>query len=157
MIQISKSADEKKNLLWRLIDDDENDDNVFKIHEFRVCDCYLDWILHFQLRNKETNFSFTTAFFDEVTLTGNDIAVNCDTFVFFGKISIVCCERALYYFSYKKDIPHEKFYDESVVDQFDCRCLYLLEGKFFFLSLCISCQFNLLKNSSKTFYKIKND
>ena len=142
----SKSTNRKKYLIWTLFadDDDDNAYNIFKIQEFRLCDCYLDWILHFQLRNKETIFSneFTTAFFDEIPLEGNDIAADCDIFVVFGKISIVCCERALYHFSYKKDIPHEKFYDECLGYQIECCCLYLLEGKFFFSSLCSNCQFN---------------
>ena len=139
----SKSINRKKYLIWTLFDDDD-DAKIFKIQEFRVCDCYLDWILHFQLRNKETIFSneFTTAFFDEIPLEGNDIAADCDIFVVFGKISIVCCERALYHFSYKKGIPHEKFYNECLGYQIECCCLYLLEGKIFFSSLCSNCQFN---------------
>ena len=159
---MSKSINRKKYLIWTLFDDDDDNDEananqIFKIKEFRVCDCYLDWILYFQFINKETIFSneLSTTFFDEIPLEGNDIAEDCDIFVVFGKISIVCCERALYHLSYKKDIPHEQFYYECVGDQFECCCLYLLERKLFFPSLCINCQFNFLKNSSKTFLKIK--
>ena len=102
----SKSINTKKYFIWTLFadDDDDNAYNIFKIREFRVCDCYLDWILHFQFKNKETVFSteFATAFFDEIPLVGE--GNDCDIFAMFGKISIVCCERALYHFWYKKDI-----------------------------------------------------
>ena len=151
----------EKNIWFGLFadDDDDNAYNIFKIQEFRLCDCYLDWILHFQLRNKETIFSneYTTAFFNEIPLEGNDIAADCDIFVVFGKISIVCCERALYHFSYKKGIPHEKFYDECLGYQIECCCLYLLEGKFFFLLFVQIVNLIFLKNSFKRFWKIKND
>ena len=45
---MNKSVD-KKYLLWTVFDEDEDEDsglNTFEIHEFRVCDCYLDWILY---------------------------------------------------------------------------------------------------------------
>ena len=46
----SKLFNRKKYLIWSLFaaDDDANAYNIFKIHEFRVCDCYLHWILQFQ-------------------------------------------------------------------------------------------------------------
>ena len=77
---MNKSVD-KKYLLWTVFDEDEDEDsglNTFEIHEFRVCDCYLDWILYFQNKNKNTVFSeeFTTSFFDEIP--SNNIA--CDVF-----------------------------------------------------------------------------
>ena len=90
-------------MTWSLFADDDDDVdvnayNIFKIHEFRVCDYYLDWILQFQFKSKDVVFSaeFATAFFDEILLhgEGND----CDIFAIFGKISIVCCKRALYHF-----------------------------------------------------------
>ena len=100
----NKSVD-KKYLLWTVFDEDEDEDsglNTFEIHEFRVCDCYLDWILYFQNKNKNTVFSeeFTTSFFDEIL--SNNIA--CDVFSIFGKVTIVCCRRALYHFFYKDDV-----------------------------------------------------
>ena len=129
----SKSINRKKYFIWSLFaaddDDDANGYNIFKIHEFRVCDCYLDWILQFQFKNKDVVFSteFATAFFDEIPLhgEGND----CDIFAVFGKISIVCCERALYHFCYKKDIQHEKIYNECLTYDTECNCTYSLHKK----------------------------
>ena len=39
----SKSINRKKYFIWTLFadDDDDNAYNIFKIREFRVCDCYL--------------------------------------------------------------------------------------------------------------------
>ena len=56
--------------------DSEDDDKTFKIQEFRVCDCYLDWCLCFHNKNRNTVFSeeFATAFFDEIPSGLN----NCD-------------------------------------------------------------------------------
>ena len=109
---MNKSVD-KKYLLWTAFDEDEDEDsglNTFEIHEFRVCDCYLDWILYFQNKNKNTVFSeeFPTSFFDEIP--SNNIA--CDVFSIFGKVTIVCCRRALYHFFCKEDVQHEKLSDD---------------------------------------------
>ena len=154
---MNKSVD-KKYLLWTAFDEDEDEDsglNTFEIHEFRVCDCYLDWILYFQNKNKNTVFSeeFTTSFFDEIP--SNNIA--CDVFSIFGKVTIVCCRRALYHFFYKEDVQHEKLSDECLGYDIECCCMYLLEKKLFFPYLCSNCQFNFIKNVSNRFIKIKND
>ena len=133
----SKSINRKKYMIWSLFaDDDDNAYNIFKIHEFRVCDCYLDWILHFQFKNKETVFpaEFATAFFDEIPLNGE--ADDCDIFAMFGNISIVCCERGLYHFWYKKDIRHEKNYNECIAYVTECNCSYSLHKKMLFSFLC---------------------
>ena len=149
-------------MIWTLFaaDDDDDDANaykIFKIQEFRVCDCYLDWILHFQLKNKDTVFSaeFVTGFFDEIPL--DDEANDCDIFAMFGKISIVCCERALYHFWYKKNIRHEKIYDECLAYETEFNCTFSLHKKMLFSFLCSNCQFNFLKIVPNRFIKIKND
>ena len=75
----SKFTDRKKiYLLWYAFA--ENDDKLFKIQEFRVCDCYIDFALWFYNKNKNTVFSeeFATAFFDEIP------SGKCDTFCIFG-------------------------------------------------------------------------
>ena len=106
---------------------------------------------------KDVVFSaeFATAFFDEIPLhnEGND----CDIFAMFGKVYIVCCERALYHFWYKKDIQHEKNYDECLAYKTECNCVYSLDKKKLFSFLCSNCQFNFLKIVSNRFKKIKND
>ena len=113
----SKSTNRKKYLIWTLFadDDDDNAYNIFKIQEFRLCDCYLDWILHFQLRNKETIFSneFTTAFFDDIPLEGNDIAADCDFPLCLVKfLSFVVKER--YIISHIKKTFHMKNFTMNV-------------------------------------------
>ena len=155
---MSKSfgSQKKKYLLRSVLDDNNNNNelNVFKIREFRVCDCYLDWILSFQKENKNTVFSeeLMTDFFDEIPTD-----IECDVFSIFGKVTIVCCRRALYHFFYKEDIQHEKLSDECLGNDIDCRCMYFLEKKLFFTYLCSKCQFNFIKNVSNRFIKIKND
>ena len=110
---MSKSfgSQKKKYLLRSVLDDNNNNNelNVFKIREFRVCDCYLDWILSFQKENKNTVFSeeLMTDFFDEIPTD-----IECDVFSIFGKVTIVCCRRALYHFFCKEDVQHEKLSDD---------------------------------------------
>ena len=133
MITLTIKLINRKKYSIRTLFADE-DDNAYKIHEFRVCDCYLDWILHFQFKNKKVVFSAESAaaFFDEIPLDG--VANDGEIFAVFGKISIVCCERALYHFWYKKDIQHEKIYDECLAYETECNCAYSLHKKnaFFF-------------------------
>ena len=51
-------GEQKKHLLWCVLDDDNESDLFrYKICEFRVCDCFLDWTIHFQNENKDTVFS----------------------------------------------------------------------------------------------------
>ena len=81
-----------------------------------------------------------------------------DVFFIFGKISIVCCEAALYQFHYKTFISHDIMYDECLAFGNDCNCVYLLEKKLScFNALCSNCQYNLIKMVTNTFIKIKND
>ena len=100
---MSKSfgSQKKKYLLRSVLDDNNNNNelNVFKIREFRVCDCYLDWILSFQKENKNTVFSeeLMTDFFDEIPTD-----IECDVFSIFGKVTIVCCRRACIISSIRK-------------------------------------------------------
>ena len=81
-----------------------------------------------------------------------------DIFLIYGKISIVCCETALYQFDYKKFISHDKMYDECLAFDNECNCLCLLEKKLScFNALCTNCQYNLIKMVTNRFIKIKND
>ena len=36
------AGDQKKHLLWSVSDDDEADFSRYRIHEFKVCDCFVD-------------------------------------------------------------------------------------------------------------------
>ena len=51
---------EKKHLLWCVYDDDDDENfhiSSFKICEFRVCDCFFDWTIYYQNKNKDGIFS----------------------------------------------------------------------------------------------------
>ena len=80
---MSYSICQRKHLLWCVFDDEESDLSRYKVCEFRVCNCFLDWTIHFQNVNKDTVFSeeFITDFFDEIP---TDV-VDCDVFSIFGK------------------------------------------------------------------------
>ena len=83
--------------------------------------------------------------------------VNSDIFSLFGKITILCCRNALYHFFYKEDLQHDKLSDECLGYEYDMRCMYLLEKKMFFSSLCSNCQFNFIKGVSDRLTVFKND
>ena len=40
-------GEQKQHLLWSAYDDEEAELNRYKIHEFNVCDCFIDWIIHY--------------------------------------------------------------------------------------------------------------
>ena len=56
---MSYSICERKYLLWTVFDDNDDDDEFinFKIREFTVCDCFLDWTIRFRNENKNAVFS----------------------------------------------------------------------------------------------------
>ena len=109
-----------------------------------MCECFLDWIIYFQMVNKNTVFSeeFMTDFFDEIQVDN----VDGDVFYLFGKITIVCCRNALYHLFYKEDHQHDKLSDKCMGYDIGMQCMYLLEKKMVFSSLCSNCQFNFIKN-----------
>ena len=49
-------GEQKQHLLWSAYDDEEAELNRYKTHEFNVCDCFIDWIIHFQ--NEKKNIVF---------------------------------------------------------------------------------------------------
>ena len=147
----------KKHFLWTAYNEEDENFNIerFKICEFRVCDCFLDWTIHFRNINKDVVFSeeVMTDFFVGIP---TDV-VNSDIFSLFGKITILCCRNALYHFFYKEDLQHDKLSDECLGYEYDMRCMYLLEKKMFFSSLCSNCQFNFIKGVSDRLTVFKND
>ena len=86
-------GEQKKHLLLTVFDDEEAELNRYKICEFRVCDCFVDWIIYFQNENKNIVFSEEdiTDFFEKIP---TEKAV-CDIFILFGKVTIVCCRNAV--------------------------------------------------------------
>ena len=147
---------QRKYLLWAVFDDNDDEFINFKIREFRVCDCFLEWTIRFQNVSKDVVFSeeIITDFFDAVPSE----TINYDIFSLFGKITIICCKNALYHFFYKEDLNHDKLADECLGYDIDMRCMYILERKLInFSSLCSNCQFNFIKMVSTRFIKLKND
>ena len=155
---MSYSICQRKYLLWAVFDDNDDDDEFinFKIREFRVSNCFLEWTIRFQNVSKDVVFSeeIITDFLDAIPAE----MINYDVFSLFGKITILCYKNALYHFFYKEDLNHDKFADECLGYDIDLRCLYLLERKLIdFSSLCSNCQFNFIKMVSTRFIKLKND
>ena len=147
--------EQEKHLLWAAFDDEEAELNRYKIHEFRVCDCFVDWIIYFQNENKNTVFSedLITDFFDEIASK----IVDCDIFSIFGKVTIICCRSALYHFFYKEDVQYDKLSDECFGWVMTLCCLYHCLKKLSFTYLCSNCQFNFVKCVATRFIRIKND
>ena len=123
---------QKQNLFWSSYDDEEAELNRYRIHEFEVCDCFIDWIFHFRNENKITFFSEEdiTDFFHRVPTE----KAECDIFCLFGKVTIVCCRNAV-------DTCSPCFTKQSKKLMFHCS----------------SCQVNFCKNVCNRFIRIKND
>ena len=143
---MSYSICQRKYLLWAVFDDNDDDNEFinFKINEFRVCDCFLEWTVRFRNLSKDVIFSeeIITDFFDAVPTE----MVGYDVFSLFGEITILCCKNALYHFLYKEDLDHNKLADECLGCDIDMRCMRILERNFNdFSCFCSNCQFNFIK------------
>ena len=144
---------DKKNFLWTLYDTDEEEN--FKVEEFLVCDCFLDWTLSFRHRFNDDLYAERTMtdFFGEIPSDH----ITTDIYAMFGTITVVCCQKALYHFCYMDEIDEDYFLKECNAYQIDMRCMYFLEKIMFFEYICSNCQFNFIKAASKKLTKIKND
>ena len=91
---------QRKYLLWAVFDDNDDEFINFKIREFRVCDCFLEWTIRFQNVSKDVVFSeeIITDFLDAIPTE----TINYDIFSLFGEITIICCKNALYHFFIRK-------------------------------------------------------
>ena len=155
---MSYSICQRKYLLWAVFDDNDDDDEFinFKIREFRVCDCFLEWTIRFQNVSKDVVFSeeIITDFFDAIPAE----TINYDISSLFGEITIICCKNALYHYFYKEDLNHDKLTDECLGYDIEMHCMYILERKLINFSCpCSNCQFNFIKMVSTRFIKLKND
>ena len=64
---MSYSTCQGKYLLWTVFDDNDDEFIKFKIGEFRICDCFLEWTIRFQNVTKDIVFSEENIdLFDEV-------------------------------------------------------------------------------------------
>ena len=126
-------GEQKQHLLWSVYDDEEAELNRYRIHEFDVCDCFIDWIFHFRNGNKNTVFSEEDIidFFNKIPTEKAD----CDIFCMFGKVTIVCCRNAVN----------------------TCSSCFTSRSKKELAFHCSSCQINFCKNVCTRFIRIKND
>ena len=124
---------QKQYLFWSSYDDEEAELNRYRIHEFEVCDCFIDWIFHFRNENKITFFSEEdiTDFFHRVPTE----KAECDIFCLFGKVTIVCCRNAVN----------------------TCSPCFTKQSEKKLTFYCSSCQVNFCKNVCIRFIRIKND
>ena len=126
-------GEQKQHLLWSVYDDEEAELNRYRIHEFDVCDCFIDWIFHFRNGNKNTVFSEEDIidFFNKIPTE----KAECDMFCMFGKVTIVCCRNAVN----------------------TCSSCFVNRSKKELTFHCSSCQINFCKNICTRFIRIRND
>ena len=144
----------KKYLLWTLYDTDEEED--FEVREFRVCDCFFDWTIYFRHKNIDNLFAkwTMTDFFVEIPTKES---ITSDIYAYFGNITIVCCQKALYHSQYASDVKEDDFINDCLAYEIECNCMYYLERIMFFQFECSNCQLNFIKSISRRFKIIKND
>ena len=132
VIMIYLIAEQKQHLLWTMYDDGDGELNRYRVFEFDVCDCFIDWIFHFRSLNKNVLFSEEDIidFFGKILVE----KAKCDMFCLFGKFTIVCCRNAI-------NTCAPCFINQP-------------EKKMFHYS---NCQVNFCKNVSNCFTRIKND
>ena len=81
----------------------------------------------------------------------------------FGKISVICCDLALYQYDYLDFVSNEELFadcqcDMMLVDDTLGNCLFYSEyGLSNFDRLCFACSINFLKMVSAPFIHFKND
>ena len=100
----------KKILLWTLfdIDDEEEEEEVKEVEEFRVCDCFIDWLLFYRHKFKDDLYDEWTMvdFFIEIPSDN----ITSDVYAMFGPVTILCCQKGLYHFLYMSKIDHDYFF-----------------------------------------------
>ena len=126
-------GEKKQHLLWTMYDDEEAELNRYRICEFEVCDCFIDWIFHFRSVNKNVVFSEEDIFdfFDKIPTE----KAKCDMFCCFGKFIIVCCRNAIN----------------------TCAPCFINQSEKKLTFHCSDCQVKFCKNVSNRFIKIRND
>ena len=123
-------GEQKHYLFWLMYDDEEAELNRYHVHEFEVCDCFVDWIFYFRGVNKNIVFSEEDIndFFDK-------IPTECDMFCCFGKVTIICCRNAVN----------------------TCSPCFINQPEKKKTFHCSTCQINFCKNIYGRFIRIKND
>lgn len=149
---VSNASSYRKQLIWNMFDTDE--DENFKVDEIRVCDCFLEWAIYFLEKCSDNLFAekFMNDFLNEMPT----IHLIFNVHIFYGRVTVVSCSKALYHFFYKDDINQEKMDSDCLADEIDMRCMYFLERSLFFDYICSNCQLNFIKTvSEKRFTIIK--
>ena len=126
-------GEQKQHLFWCMYDDEEAELNRYRIYEFDVCDCFIDWTLHFRNENKNIVLSKEDVieFFNKVPTE----KAECDMFCIFGKVTIICCRNAVN----------------------TCSSCFSNRSKKELAFHCSSCQVNFCRNICTRFIRIKND
>ena len=126
-------GEQKQHLFWSVYDDEEAELNRYRIQEFDVCDCFIDWIFHFRNENKNIVFSEEdiTDFFNKIPTE----KAGCDMFCIFGRVTIICCRNAVN----------------------TCSSCFSNRSKKELGFHCSSCQINFCRNVCTRFIRIKND
>ena len=142
------------------------DHNFLKIEEIRVCDCFIDSTFLREIRevkcaDSEQRVDEFQERFDEITLN-IDLSSN-KIYSLFGKISIICCDLALYQYNYLDFVSNEELFancqcDMMLVDDTLANCLFYSEYDLSNINrLCFVCSINFLKMVSARFVNFKND
>ena len=124
-------GEQKQHLFWIMYDDDEAELNRYRVYEFEVCDCFIDWIFHFRsVNNNVFSKEDISNFFNKIPSE----KATCDWFCCFGKCTIICCKNAVN----------------------TCASCFINQPEKKLTFYCSDCQINFCKNIYSRFTRIKN-
>lgn len=102
---VSNASSNRKQLIWNMFDTDE--DENFKVDEIRVCDCFLEWAIYFLEKCSDNLFAekFMNDFLNEMPT----IHLIFNVHIFYGRVTVVSCSKALYHFFIKMILIKKKW------------------------------------------------
>ena len=144
----------------------EIDDSFFKIEKIRVFDCFIDLTINFLREIRDVKCVDSTQCVDEFQERFDKIMLNIDLsfnriYSLFGKISVICCELALYQCDYLDFVSHEELFadyqcDMMLVDDTLGNWLFYSECDLSNMNrLCFACSINFFKMFSVRFINLK--
>ena len=146
----------------------ELEDNFLKIKDIRVCDCFIDLTIKFLREIREVKCVDSKQCVDEFQERFDEITLNIalpsnKIYSLFGKISIICCELALYQRDFLDFVLNEEIFADCqcnmmLVDDTLGNCLFYSEYDLSNMDrLRFACSTNCLKMVSAPFINFKND